>query len=430
MKNIVCKFGGSSLASSDNIKLVSHIILSKRRKYVVVSAPGKRDRDDIKITDALINCYNKAIENKPFDTTFDFVKNRFYEIVEGLNIDLDLSIIFHDIYAHLHSMPQYDYIVSRGEYINALILSKYLNYNLIDAKDFIIFGDNGVDIEESKSRLNSLIHNDCNYVFPGFYGSDREGNIKTFSRGGSDITGAIISLLLDAKLYENYTDVDGIMSIDPRLNENAKVIPQLSFDEVRCLSFSGAQVLHADCTRFLKENKIPLHLLNTFHPYSSGSLVGVKSDKNTSLVGISRINKLNLVKITSFGINSNVKHLTQLLSILESEDIDIYHMMLGVDNMSFLSHSDIEKLKLFAQKYSHKGDFENISVESKVSILSVVGESVINCDEIEKNIYKILSETHFPIRQLIRNPHNPQIMLLVDDNISTDFMNYLHDELL
>lgn len=429
MKNIVCKFGGSSLADSQNIKLVANIVLSKGRNFVVVSAPGKRYKDDVKITDALIDCYNSAIKSQSFDKSFSFIKKRYREIVKELNLNLDLNSIFDEIYNHLLYTPQYDYVVSRGEYICAIIMSHYIKYDFIDAKDFIIFNDfEEVDIEASKKRIAKLIKQGHRYVIPGFYGSDKSGNIKAFSRGGSDITGAVVSLLLDAEIYENYTDVDGIMSVNPKLYKHARVVPFLSYDEIRCLSFSGANVLHADCTRFLKQNDIKLNLLNTFNPEAKGSMASLSKPHN-DIIAISSISGMSMISIRAFDLNLNVSKIKDLLSLLTHSGVSIYHLQFGLDCLNVLTLSKKNTIDRFKENGSKMPLIEKIDVVKDLSIVSIVGESIMTSKKVENKLYKLIASTQCKIHAISKDCQNPQITLVVEESDTSDFINYINEEL-
>lgn len=274
MKSIVCKFGGTSLADSKAFEQVKKIIKSNNlRKFVVVSAPGKIDENSAKVTDLLIQSYEKSKNNLYFGLHFYQIKKRFYDIINSLNIDIDLDKDFEELYSKIEEHNDYDYVISRGEQICAKIMAKFLDYDFIDAKDIIIFDKDGkVDINESKREFLSKTNINRKYVIPGFYGS-QFGKIKTFTRGGSDITGAIIACLSQSDLYENFTDVDGVFDIDPKKNSNAKLIKEMTYSQMKALYEAGAQVLHGDSLEFLKQNNIVLNLRNTFNYSNSGTLI-------------------------------------------------------------------------------------------------------------------------------------------------------------
>ena len=245
MKNdIVCKFGGTSLANSQNIKKVKSIVLNDKKRFVVVSAPGKRFKEDVKITDCLINCFNKSKVGEDFENEFVFFKTRFLEIANEFNLEINLSQDFEDLHKKLLEHIDYDYVISRGEYFSAKLISLILGYNFLDASNFITFlDDKKIDLVTSKQKFLNLIESNKNYVISGFYGADKNGNIVTFSRGGSDISGAIVACLVNAKVYENWTDVNGFLSADPKLCKLAGLIEKLNYRELRELSYMGANVL-------------------------------------------------------------------------------------------------------------------------------------------------------------------------------------------
>jgi len=276
MELIVCKFGGTSLASVENIKKVCDIIhADSRRRIIVVSAPGKRNPKDTKITDLLFEIHDLKETGKDFDKPFNEFADRFYEIEKAFGLKTDLKKILTEFYNELPGKNS-DFITSTGEYFMAKLLAAILGFEFVDLDKVhaIVFDKHGnVDLE--KSKTNFAAYKDKQVVIPGFYGviAD-EGHIKTFPRGGSDITGAIIANIADASVYENWTDVDGVFDADPRLHRHAKYFPVISYDEVQHLArFEGANVLHHDCIDFVRAKDIPLHVKNTFNPQKKGTVI-------------------------------------------------------------------------------------------------------------------------------------------------------------
>ncbi|MBO7349149.1 MAG: aspartate kinase, partial [Spirochaetales bacterium] len=248
MKTIAMKFGGSSLADAAQFKKVASIIKSHEGKlYVVASAPGKRSKDDTKVTDMLYACYDSASQKADFSASLDAIKARFSEIIVNLGITFDLDSEFSVIARHLSDTPQRDYMASRGEYLNSKILATYLGYDFIDPANYVFFGQDGVlNAERTNTELARALSKTDHAVVAGFYGTASDGKVKTFSRGGSDVTGAIVARAAKADVYENWTDVSGMLSADPRIVKDPDAIEEISYKELRELSYMGASVMHED----------------------------------------------------------------------------------------------------------------------------------------------------------------------------------------
>lgn len=292
-KKIVSKFGGSSLSDAGQFNKVKNIILSESdRKHIVVSAPGKRNDDDTKITDILVNCYElqtkkqelikKELElirqrdsvEKQIETVLDLIENRFTELCYELNISDKIKEELKKVKNEIKNSTDKDFILSRGEYLNAIIMSEYLDYEFIDAKELIYFKDNGeLDEEKTFLAIKNKISKDEKVVVPGFYGIDSQGNIRTFKRGGSDITGSILAHAIGADLYENWTDVNGIMTDDPRKNKDAITIDTMTYEELHKMTNNGAQVYHPDAIKLVEEGNIPINVKNTNSPELRGTFI-------------------------------------------------------------------------------------------------------------------------------------------------------------
>lgn len=274
MNTFVAKFGGTSLASSKEIRHIEQIASKLERRFVVVSAPGKRFGGDEKVTDILISCFEKAMKKVNYDEPFKKIKDRYVEIAKDLGVSVNLSSEFDAIKMNLDFDPNYDYILSRGEYLSAIIIAKYLHRKFIDPSQFMVMSNGGrVNIKQSKILFDKLVSNDEKYVIAGFYGRTKKGDIRIFSRGGSDITGAVVANLVNAQKYENFTDVDGVFDADPNFTKLAKKIDIMTYDEMYKMSKSGAKVLHPNCLKYLSKKNIVLNIRNTFNLADSGTLV-------------------------------------------------------------------------------------------------------------------------------------------------------------
>ncbi|MBQ3048105.1 MAG: aspartate kinase [Clostridia bacterium] len=397
IKNIVCKFGGTSLACSQNISKVADIVKKSKNRYVIVSAPGKRSSDDTKITDCLINAFGASTQNKDFSLFFNAFKDRFEDIKKDLKLkDLDLTKHYNDLYEAIKKHKDYDYVVSRGEFFSAIVVSKYLGYNFLDAADFITFDKRGnVQLSVTKQKFDNFNQNGKYFVIPGFYGKTIKGKIKTFSRGGSDVTGAIVAVLAGCPTYENWTDVDGFLTADPKICKNPELIEQLSYHELRELSYMGANVLHPDCVRFLRENNIILNLRNTFNPACEGSLIMPDSKKinHKKLTGIAGQKGFTIIHVEKFDINESLGIIEKIANIFKKYNISIEHIPTGIDSVSIIvkSHfiNDTNKEELLNDIYRQiKPD--RLEVMPEVSLISVVGTKLKQDKACEKQVFDSL----------------------------------------
>ncbi|MGN0798595.1 MAG: aspartate kinase [Christensenellales bacterium] len=387
MKELVCKFGGSSLADANRVMQVAKIVNNSPARFVVVSAPGKRNKQDIKITDILLSCYKKAEAKESFDVEFNLFATRMEELDKELGTGINIREMLKNFYTEIAGGATESYVASRGEYFSAKIVSKYLGYNFLDAKDFITFSSNGkVDFEISKMKFVSHTNNWDKYVIPGFYGADANGNVKIFSRGGSDITGAVVAVLCGAKVYENWTDVDGFLQCDPRFSKNPKLIAKISYAELRELSYAGANVLHPDCTRFLRENNIVLNLRNTFNPTCKGSFIMPKC-KQKKLTGIAGQKGFCIISFEKFNINSSLNFVWEVYNAFAKNGVGVEHIPTGIDNISVVARQNEitdDKLKKIVEQISQKCALDGVSITKDVALVSVVG-AMLN-QKTERNV--------------------------------------------
>ncbi len=388
MKELVCKFGGSSLADAKKIMQVAKIVSNNGSRFVVVSAPGKRNKDDIKITDMLISCQKKAKNGENFDEEFELLSKRFIDLDETLGTKIDIKILLDEFYKEIKFGTTTDFVASRGEYFSAKIVSKYLGYNFLDAKDFITFSEEGkVDLETSRVKFISRTNKKDKYVIPGFYGADSNGIVKIFSRGGSDITGAVVAVLCGARVYENWTDVDGFLECDPRFSKNPKLIGKISYAELRELSYSGANVLHPDCTKFLRENNIILNLRNTFNPACKGSFIMPKC-KQKKLTGIAGQKGFCIISFEKFNINSSLSSLASVSNVFAKYGVHIEHIPTGIDNISVVAMEtgmNDEILEKIVRELSNILVFDSVRVVKGIALVSVVGATFDR--KMEKNVF-------------------------------------------
>ncbi len=340
MGNKVVKFGGSSLADANQIKKAADIIKAEEcRRYVVPSAPGKRFSDDIKVTDMLYKCCELAGSGVDFSEEFQLIKDRYNGIIADLGVDMSLDEEFNTIVKELKARPAKDYAASRGEFLNGKILAKYLGYNFVDAADVIVFDTKGtLLLDETVKAVRSRLKGLDNAVIPGFYGRTTEGVIKTFSRGGSDVTGSIIANAVNADIYENWTDVSGFLVADPRIVENPDAIETITYRELRELAYMGASVLHEDAIFPVRSAGIPINIRNTNRPGDKGTMI-VSNDYDFSreslghtITGIAGKKGFSTINIEKAMMNNELGFGMKVLNVLYSNGISFEHMPSGIEH--------------------------------------------------------------------------------------------------
>ena len=392
----VCKFGGSSVADASQIKKVKAILDSdKERTIVVVSAPGKRFSGDDKVTDMLLSCAEMVQKGLSSKEKFEDVKNRYRDIAEGLG--LGRSVIDEElqtVYKTIEGGAGRDYAASRGEHLNAKLIAKYLGWNYIETEECIVIGENNKIENESYSNLASLIENGKKYVIPGFYGRSPSGDVRCFSRGGSDITGAIAARAVMADVYENWTDVSGVYSSDPRFVKSAHVIPALSYKMVRELSEVGASVFHEEAIAPVVEVNIPINIRNTNSPEDAGTIIG-KEPEEKGVVGVSAkggLSKIYVRKLMFFK-ESGIRH--KILSLMHIYGIKPCYTLYGCDSISwYFETKQIENIDTEEMCWRIKSEFslDEIELKKGFAVVGLVGQGIEETmeyvdalDELRKN---------------------------------------------
>lgn len=381
MKKVV-KFGGSSLASARQFKKVGEIIRSDRsRRYVVPSAPGKRNDKDEKVTDLLYQCYDAASTGASYKKILDKIKKRYEEIIDGLDLDLNLDYEFDRIEEQFLAKAGRDYAASRGEYLNGLVMAKYLGYEFIDAAEVIFFDDNGVfDANGTDRELSERLEHVERAVIPGFYGSKHGGAVKTFSRGGSDVTGSIVAKAIHADMYENWTDVSGFLVADPRIVENPQVIETITYRELRELAYMGASVLHEDAIFPVRKEGIPINIRNTNRPDDKGTLIVESTCRKPrfTITGIAGKKGFCSINVEKAMMNSEVGFGRKVLEVFENYGISFEHMPSGIDTMTIFVHqSEFEEYEQSVIAGIHRAvepDF--VELESDLALIAVVGRGM------------------------------------------------------
>ena len=381
MKKVV-KFGGSSLANAEQFRKVGDIIRSEEgRRYVVPSAPGKRFSGDTKVTDLLYACYDKAAQGKEFGGIFQEIKERYYEIIRGLDLKLSLEEEFAQIEADFRAQAGTDYAASRGEFLNGKIMAAYLGYEVVDAASVIRFDKNGNFDGEKTDRLLGKRLSKCERaVIPGFYGAKEDGTVQTFSRGGSDVTGSLVARAVHADIYENWTDVSGFLVTDPRIVENPAVIETITYRELRELSYMGATVLHEEAIFPVRKEGIPINIRNTNRPQDKGTFIVESTCRKPRYVitGIAGKKGFCSINIEKSMMNSEVGFGRKILQVFEDQGINFEHVPSGIDTMTVYVHQDeFEEKEQQVIAGIHRAvqpDF--VEMESDLALIAVVGRGM------------------------------------------------------
>ena len=379
----VVKFGGSSLASAEQFKKVGAIIKADAsRVYVVPSAPGKRYSDDTKVTDMLLHVYKTACEGKDISAELKAIKARYDEIIEGLGLDgFSLDKEFETIAEMLKTDPSEDYAASQGEYLNGKIMAEYLGIEFIDAAEVIFFNEEGKlnGYKTEKSMAAKLAQYD-RAVIPGFYGMGKNGRVKTFSRGGSDVTGSIVAQAAKADVYENWTDVSGFLVADPRIVNNPKPIKYITYRELRELSYMGASVLHEDAIFPVRQCGIPINIRNTNAPADEGTWIVESTARKQDYVitGIAGKKDFCTVFIAKAMMNSEVGFCRKVLQAFEENDISVEHMPSGIDTMTVVVHEDefMHKEQKVISGIHRLAVPDSIEIEAGLALVAVVGRGM------------------------------------------------------
>ena len=429
------KFGGSSLADAEQFKKAASIVKAeKERKYVVVSAPGKRFDGDTKITDMLYEAYALADGGNNMDEVFNKIRGRFESIVTGLGLHLNLNNEFDNIYSAFRHHAGRDYAASRGEYLNAIIFAAYMNYDFIDTAKFILFKDDGsFDADNTNAVLSKELANHEYAVLPGFYGSMPNGTIKTFSRGGSDITGSIVARAAKADIYENWTDVSGFMMADPRIVHNPKAIDEITYRELRELSYMGAGVLHEDAIFPVRAAGIPINIKNTNRPEDKGTMIVPNSsfyNYETIITGIAGKKGLSVINIEKDMMNAEIGFGRKVLEVLEKHSISFEHLPSGIDTMGVvLFDSELEgKTDAVINDIKKAVEPDSIAIEAGLAIIAVVGRGMISAKGTAGRVFRAAASKGVNIRMIDQGSSEINIILGVDEADYTRAIEAIYEE--
>lgn len=429
----VVKFGGSSLASAAQFAKVGDIIRAdEARRYVVPSAPGKRNAKDTKVTDMLYSCYALAEAEEDFKGALKKIKERYNSIINGLNLTLSLEDEFRIIEKNFADKAGEDYAASRGEYLNGIIMANYLGYEFIDAAEVIFFDENGNfdDYKTDKVMAERLSHVE-KAVIPGFYGSDSNGNVKTFSRGGSDITGSIVSKAVHASVYENWTDVSGCLVADPRIVEDAQPIRVITYRELRELSYMGASVLHEDAIFPVRKAGIPINIKNTNAPEEPGTMIVESTCQKAdyTITGIAGKRGFVAVNIDKDMMNSEVGFCRKALEAFEENGISIEHMPSGIDTMTvFVHQEEFEgKEQQVISSIRRLVNPDIIDLEADLALIAVVGRGMKSTRGTAGRIFSALAHANINVKMIDQGSSELNIIIGVSNNDFDNAIKAIYD---
>lgn len=405
MKKVV-KFGGSSLASAQQFKKVADIIhADPERRYVVPSAPGKRFSGDTKVTDMLYGCYHLAEEEKDFSKELAAIEERYQEIIEGLSLSLSLKEEFKQIRKNFKEKAGENYAASRGEYLNGIIMAAYLGYEFVDSAQVIRFDENGdFDAETTNDILREKLAGMERAVIPGFYGAYADGRVKTFSRGGSDVTGSIVARAVKADVYENWTDVSGFLVADPRIIDTPVAIDTITYRELRELSYMGAGVFHEDAIFPVRREGIPINIRNTNKPEDAGTWIVESTCQKSRYVitGIAGKKGFCSVNIEKAMMNSEIGFGRKVLQAFEDNGISFEHVPSGIDTMTVFVHQDefINKEQKVVSAIHRLASPDSVDIEADLALIAVVGRGMKSTRGTAGRIFSALAHANVNVKMI------------------------------
>ena len=423
MNPIVVKFGGSSLATAAQFEKVAAIIReAPARRYVVASAPGKRFDGDTKVTDLLYRCYDAACAGQEFAPVLDEIRQRFADIIGALRLSANLEPDFAAIEAHLRQSPQRDYMASRGEYLNSKLLAAYLGFRFVDAAQMVLFrADGSFDPEATNTAIGHALVSVEHAVIPGFYGAMPDGTVHTFSRGGSDVTGSIVARAIRADMYENWTDVSGFMMADPRIVPNPCVIKEITYRELRELSYMGATVLHEDAVFPVRTAGIPINIRNTNRPSDPGTMIVAHPagfDTERVITGIAGKKGFSVLTIEKDLMNAEIGFGRRVLEVFEDNDLSFEHLPSGIDTMSLVISSAAlegrrDKLMQSVARAVHP---DSVFIEDGLALVAVVGRGMIKAKGTAARVCDALARADVNIRMIDQGSSELNIIVGVDED--------------
>ena len=434
---ITCKFGGTSLATAENIQKCCQIIKADaNRKFIVVSAPGKKSKQGNKVTDLLHECYENRFDAQKFDQAFLQIKQTFEEVAT-LVPQFPIQTALQEIRAQIvNSEANEDFVLSRGEYLNAKIISAYLDCEFLDAGAFIRFKNGELDLPQTLKKAAEICLKDVRYVIPGFYGRNESGHIKTFSRGGSDITGSVVAKAFGCDLYENWTDVDGIHICDPKIVADSKQVSQVSFRELREMSYMGASVLHSETLLPIYETPIPIHIKNTFEPHLVGTEIlkkRTKLDEKETITCITGKNDYTCIQISKMMLDKQLGFVKKVTSVFEQYDINISHTHSGLDNLCFfVEKKEYVKISFqdFIAQLKSSINADKILGYEQMALLAVIGHNLSGKVGILSKIFDALKENEINVKTIYQSISECNVIIGIENSQLNKSIQALYQKLI
>ena len=404
MKTVVAKFGGTSLADAEQFRKVREIITSDpSRRFIVASAPGKRFPEDIKITDLLLQSLQKAQTGENFETDLACIRDRFREIISDLEIEFPLDAEIDELRSHLQNEPERDYVVSRGEYLNSRILASWLGFTFVDPAWCVCFDENGrLETAMTKRAMGAALRPLEKAVIAGFYGADMNGKIHTFSRGGSDVTGSLAAAAIQADLYENWTDVSGLLAADPHIVENPATVKYVSYRELRTLSYMGASVLHTDAVMPVSGLEIPINIRNTNQPQDPGTMIVRRLPEGETkypIIGVAGRIGMSVIQVEKIMVSDESGFTAVILDILKNRQLPFEHCLTGIDTVSLVIRSDLlapcrDDLLAEIREKLHP---DYVGLTEHLSMIAVIGEKGTDSSDANVRVLQSLTRAGIPI---------------------------------
>lgn len=422
LKKIVTKFGGSSLADAGQFAKVKSILaLDPARRYVVPSAPGRRFKEDEKVTDLLYRCHELAARGEDYQETFDKIAARYMDIAEELGLSLDLGAVLDEVDERIGAGASADWCASRGEYLGGMLLADYLGWRFFDPAKGILFDEAGrFDAERTQVVLSEALADGEPTVVPGFFGSKPNGEVHTFSRGGSDVTGAIVARAVGADMYENWTDVSGFLMADPRVVENPREIRSITYKELRELSYMGASVLHEDAMFPVHKAGIPTNIRNTNLPEHPGTLISLDMPEETdvpTITGIAGHKGFSVIFVEKAMMNSELGFGRKVLSVLEECGISFEHLPTGIDTMSVVVAQDA--LAPHREQVVHRimevVEPDTLTIHDDMSLIATVGRGMVHNCGTAARLFASMSRAGINVRMIDQGSSELSIIVGVDD---------------
>ena len=421
-RKIVTKFGGSSLADAGQFEKVKAILMmDENRMYVVPSAPGRRFKEDEKVTDLLYRCHREAAAGEDYQDTFDLIAARYMDIAEELGLTLDLGAALDEVNERIAAGADADYCASRGEYLNGLLLADYMGWRFLDAAEVIKFDAHGrLDAELTNTLMAEALRDGQPTVVPGFYGSFADGTVHTFSRGGSDITGAIVARAVNASVYENWTDVSGFLMTDPRIVENPREISHVTYKELRELSYMGAAVLHEDAVFPVHKAGIPTNIRNTNDPTHPGTIISLTAPfdpHHPTVTGIAGRKGFSVVSVEKAMMNSELGFGRKVLSAFEECGVSFEHLPTGIDTMCVVvAGSALAPVReQVVERIVALSNPDTITIHDNMSLIATVGRGMVHNCGTAARLFSAMSKAGVNVRMIDQGSSELSIIVGVDD---------------